>query len=307
MTGSSGTIADKPEAVDPNRQARRSGIVLLIAVVVVVLALPPAGGRRVAGRPGPIGLPEPPAVGQCLQPVEPAGSSPRFPRFGTCDSGTALGEVAAVRFRAAGASGPPSEDDCTAAIAGYAGLRTTATGFGLPGPSAQQDPQWRIPFQTAPEWVRQAPELPNGASRWDACVASPPMMNRQVGTLADAYAGGRLPAGYGRCWVARNPEPQDAMIACAWPHIAELLGVVARPATDDADRTAGSCRRLAAQLLGRPDPTVDGALAVRVGWGDPVEDAAGTSAFCYLATADGRLIEGSLVGLGRSAISYFGS
>ena len=302
-----GTVPNGQVRTAPAARARWAGIVLLVAVAVLALALPPLGGRRVAGRPGPIELPDPPAVGQCLQAAEPAGTSPRFPRFGTCDSGSALGEVAAVRFRVAGAAGPPGEDDCTAAIASYAGLRPTATGWGLPGPAARQDPVWRIPFQAAPEWVRQAPGLPTSASGWDACIASPPMVNWQRGSLADAYAGGHLPAGYGRCWVARDPEPQDAMLACAWPHVTELLGVVTGASTDDPDRTAGSCRHLAAQLLGRPDPTVDGALAVLVGQGDPIDDDTETAAFCYVATTDGRLVEGSLVGLGGAAIDYFGS
>jgi hypothetical protein len=305
MTGPTAAVLEGPASTGSLRRPRWPGIVVLVAVIVTVLALPPVDGRRVAGLPVPIDLPRPPPVGACLQPVAQIGSAD-FPRFGRCDSGTALGEVVSVRFRVAGASGQPPDEDCTAAIADYAGLSVTATGFRPRTPAMDRDLPWRVPFDPSRQWLRQAPGLPPGTSSWDACVASPPT-TWQVGSLADAFAGGRLPAGYGRCWVARNPEPRDAVIACAWPHKAELMAVVSGAGTDDAGLVDRSCRRLAADLLARPDPTVNGTLVVRAGWGDPLDDNTATSAYCYVATADDRLVEGSFVGLGESAVSYFGS
>ena len=304
MTDPAAALLDGP-ATPGLRRARWPGITILVAVAVIVLALPPVDGRRVSGVPIAIDLPAPPPIGACLQPVGWAGSSAEFPRFGSCNSDTALGEVVAVRYRGARASGPPAEGDCTSAIADYAGLSETATGF-RPYGVAGRDLPWMVPFAPMHQWLRQAPGLPTRTSNWDACVASPPT-TWQLGSLADAFAGGRLPAGYGRCWVARNPEPDDATIACAWPHTAELVGVVAGPGANDADLLDKSCRRLAGTLLARSDPTVDGALAIRVGSGDPIDDDAATSAYCYLATVDDRLVDGSFVGLGESAISYFGS
>jgi hypothetical protein len=299
-------LLDGPGTASSLRRARWPGIAVLMAVAVIVLTMPPVDGRRVAGLPVPITLPGPPSIGTCLQPVASAASSAEFPRFGSCDSGTALGEVIAVRFRDAGASSEPAEEDCTAAIAEYAGLSVMATGFRPHNSVVNRELPWQVPFRPARQWVRQAPMLPHATSAWDACVASPPT-TWQVGSLAGAFAGGHLPAGYGRCWVARNPEPRDAVIACAWPHTAELVGVVSGPGTDDAGLVDRSCRRLAADLLARTDPTVNGALVVRADWGDPLDDHAATTAYCYVATADDRLVEGSFVGLGESAISYFGS
>lgn len=302
MTDPTASVLDAPAITIPLRRVRWPGVALLMAVTVIVLVLPPVDGRRVSGVPVPIDLPGPPPIGACLQPVEAAG----FPRFGSCDSGAALGEVVTVRYRPAGASTPPAEDVCTAAIAGYAGLAVTDSGLRRAGPPPARELPWLIPFVPAHQWLRQAPGLPARTSAWDACVASPPT-TWQLGSLAGAFAGGRLPAGYGRCWVARDPKPDDAMIACAWPHNAELVGVVQGMGSGDADRVDASCRRLAAALLMRPDPTANGALAVRVGWGDPLDDGTTSTAYCYLATADHRLVDGSFVGLGESAISYFGS
>jgi hypothetical protein len=293
------------------RPGRWVGLVLLAAVVVIVVAVPPADGRLVAGRPQAAGLSAAPRPGQCLTvPLFDRGladAAPVFPRFDGCGHGEALGEVVAVRIRSSAEPGPPPTGACHEAVAAYAGLRRTPAGY-VPGRGAAlaDGVAWVYPFESDEQWVPQAPNLPAETSAWNACVASPPT-TMQVGSLADAFAGGRLPAGYGRCWVARNPKPRDAVIACAWPHTAELLGVAAGPGPDDAGHVDASCRRLAAELLARPDPTVDGALLVRVGWGDPLESHPATTTYCYLVTADDRLVEGSFVGLGESAISYFGS
>lgn len=305
MTEPTVPVLDGPGPSGSLDRARWPGIALLIAVTIIVLVLPPVDGRRSSGVAVPIDLPRAPSIGACLQPVGRPGSSAAFPRFGSCESGTALGEVVAVRLRVAGASLPPPEDDCSAEIAEYAGLTVTATGFRPPRPATDGGLRWQVPFEPAHQWLRQAPELPPGTSEWDACVSSPPT-TWQLGSLAGAFTGGRLPAGYGRCWVARSPDPEDAMIACAWPHTAELVGVVSGPGSDDAELVDRSCRRLAADLLARPDPTVNGALTVRAGRGDPLGDTR-TTAYCYVATADNRLVDGSFVGLGESAISYFGS
>lgn len=305
MTEPAVPVLDGPGTSASRGPARWPGIVLLIAVTAIVLVLPPVDGRRLSGVAVPIDLPRAPSIGACLQPVGRTGSSAEFPRFGSCESGTALGEVVAVQYRMTGKSLPPAEPDCTADIAEFAGLTVTATGFRPGRPAADRELPWRVPFEPAHQWVRQAPGLPPATSDWVACVASPPT-TWQLGSLADAFIGGRLPAGYGRCWVARNPEPQDAMIACAWPHTAELVGVVSGPGSDDAELVDRSCRRLAADLLARPDPTVNGALTVRARRGDPLGDTV-TTAYCNVATSDDRLVDGSFVGLGRSAISYFGS
>src|SRR6478752_108344 len=230
------------------RPGRWVGLVLLAAVVVIVVAVPPADGRLVAGRPQAAELPAAPRPGQCLTmpPFDPgsADAAPVFPRFDRCGQGDALGEVVAVRIRSSAELGPPPTVTCHEAVAAYAGLRRTPAGHVPSRADVLADGvTWIYPFESDQQWVPQAPNLPAETSAWFACVAGPPT-TMQVGSLADAFAGGRLPAGYGRCWVARNPKPRDAVIACAWPHTAELLGVAAGPGPDDAGHVDASCRRL---------------------------------------------------------------
>ncbi|HEY7814788.1 MAG TPA: hypothetical protein VIC62_16195 [Nakamurella sp.] len=300
--------ATNPVIAGPGRWV---GLVLLAAIGVIVVAVPPADGRRVPGRPQAVELPVPPRPGQCLMaPLFDPGSAPdpppAFPRFDRCDSGTALGEVVVVHTRSSAETGPPPTGACRDAVAAYAGLRRTPAGY-VPthGDAPTDEVSWIYPFESDQQWVPQAPDLPAATSTWFACVAGPPT-TRQQGSLESAFAGGRLPPGYGRCWVATNPAPGNAVVACAWPHTAELVGIATDVSAIDPSVVQGSCQRLAARLLDRSDPTVDGRLSVRIGQGDPLGGGAPNTAFCYLAGTDGRLLEGSMIGLGPAAITYLG-
>ncbi len=322
------------------------GLVLLAAVALLMVAVPPVDGRRIAGNPRPAGLPAAPQPGDCLLapatvPARPApadaptapwsgSTSPMFARFGPCDRGSPLSEVVAVHSRSGGEPGSPPDADCRDAVAGYAGLRRTPAGYvpladanpstapgtdGVGPDPVVESVEWTYPFRAAQRWVAQAPSLPGPASTWFACIAGPPTTPQQ-GALKDAFAGGRLPPGYGRCWVATDPRPGDATVACAWPHISELLGVavVADPATIDTSQLQQSCLRLSGRLLGRADPTVGGQLSIRAERGDPLgatgpgttgsTTATAGAAFCYASVTGGRLAQGSVVGLRSAAITY---
>jgi hypothetical protein len=253
-----------------------------------------------------------PRVGQCLLMPGQIGTGSGDTSFGPC-AGTTLGEVVAVHHRAIGSPAPPPDISCRVAAVRYAGLRDIGAGYvpavsrfpptAAGGSTGAGRPAWTFPFRVETRWVAQAPGLPAPTSTWYACVASPPTTWQQ-GTLAGAFAGGRLPGGYGRCWVATDPQPGNAMVACRWPHTSELIGI-ATPGGDVGEASVQqSCRELAAVLLGRADPTVDGAVSAGVSRGNPVDPTASGAVFCYLRTTDGRLLEGSLVGLKSASLSY---
>ncbi len=290
---------------------RRSvGIALVLAAVAVATVLPGLGGRRIDGTPIPAALAASPRIGECLLMPGQTGTGSGDASFGPCD-GTTLGEVVAVHHRAIGSPAPPPEISCRASAVRYAGLLDLGTGYAPAGspptsaagsPSAEP-PAWTYPFRVDTRWIPQAPTLPATTSAWYACLASPPTTWQQ-GTLAGAFTGGRLPGAYGRCWVTTDPRPGNAMVACRWPHSAELIGIAAVDGDVAPAALQQSCRQLAAALLGRADPTVDGAVSAEVGPGDPIDPMASGAAFCYLRTADDRLIDGSLVGLKSASLSY---
>ena len=98
-------------------------------------------------------------------------------------------------------------------------------------------------------------------------------------------------------------------VDCAEPHLAELIAI-GNVARDDVNPTeiSGSCQSLAAEVMGRSDPTADGGLTVLI---DP--DAADSlrwtreamGVVCYVVP-NAHSLTGTLVGLRDRPVPYSG-
>jgi hypothetical protein len=284
---------------------RLIGALLVVAVVAVAVVVPARDGLRIAGRPTAIELPADPEVGDCLLVTA---------SFGPCAGQPAIGEVVSIvtatpdpydRLVRAESSGT----GCRAAALTYAGL-TAADGRYVPRLHEQPDPvNWKFSINVRTTWILPT-ALQHAAGRsWAACVVEPAGGNRYVGGLADAYSGGRLPDAYGVCWSSREVGVAMHKVDCAEPHLAELIAI-GNVARDDVNPTeiSGSCQSLAAEVMGRSDPTADGGLTVLI---DP--DAADSlrwtreamGVVCYVVP-NAHSLTGTLVGLRDRPVPYSG-
>jgi len=284
---------------------RLIGALLVVAVVAVAIVVPARDGLRVAGRATAIDLPADPGIGDCLL----VNAS-----FGPCTGQPALGEVVSIvtasgrdqdRLLRADSSGT----NCRAAALTYAGL-TAVDGRYVPRDHLQPDPvNWKFSINLRTSWVLPTAQQRAAGRTWAACVVGPGDGGSYAGGLADAYSGGRLPDVYGVCWNSREVSVAIKKVDCAEPHLAELIAI-GNVAQHDVTPTqiSGSCRQLAAQVLGRPDPTADGGLAVLI---DPdatdslrwTREAMGV--VCYLVP-NAHSLTGTLVGLADRPVPYSG-
>ena len=241
---------------------RLIGALLVVAVVAVAVVVPARDGLRIAGRATAIELPADPGVGDCLLVTA---------SFGPCTGQPAIGEVVFDRhrnrrpLRSTRAGRIRAERTAGAAALSYAGL-TAIDGRYVPRQHQQPDPvNWKFSINVRTTWVLPT-ALQRAAGRtWAACVVEPAGGSRYLGGLAEAYSGGRLPNAYGVCWSSREVGVGMHKVDCAEPHLAELIAI-GNVARDDVNPTeiSGSCQSLAAEVIGRSDPTADGGLTVRI-------------------------------------------
>jgi hypothetical protein len=284
---------------------RLIGALLVVAVVAVAVVVPARDGLRIAGRAVTIDLPADPGVGDCLLVTA---------SFGPCAGRQVLGEVVSIVTATSDPYDRPvraesSGTDCRAAALTYAGL-TAIDGRYVPRHYQQPDPvNWKFSINVRTSWVLPT-ALQRAAGRtWAACIVEPAEGSSYVGGLTEAYSGGRLPDAYGVCWSSREVGVAMHKVNCAEPHLAELLAI-GNVARDDVNPTeiSGSCQSLAAEVMGRPDPTADGGLTVLI---DP--DAADSfrwtreamGVVCYVVPT-AHSLTGSLVGLGDRPVPYSG-
>lgn len=319
---------------------------MLLLAVTLALVGPGIGGRGMRGEASTAPLPGPPAVGDCLlrEPAAlPTGPALAVPEVasdgGVTDSatlpavsvaslgtapggcaGTVLGEVVAVLTDRAAvtealtrSSGAERDARCRAAAVDYVGLRTvdgTARLRGAPPDQAALDWSPALPITT--RWVgpdrlrRQAGQL------WMACVLTPASAQRYRGTVRGTMGAGVPPSAYGLCWptvdLAAVPRPVD----CAGPHRGQLIATasLAEPASADFAAVLASCRDVTARLMLRDDPEGSGDLVVRTDPAEPPPTRRFTqgpiTVACFVASADGRELDETLLGLGESAVRYAG-
>ena len=316
---------------------RLIGALLVVAVVAAATVVPALHGLRIAGEAIAIELPADPRFGDCLLTkwsgfgllpgAAPAGavttSAPSTaapgsakaepsPVFGSCGGkGQVAGEVLAV-VSAAGdeaarraqvrATGP----NCQQLAFAYAGLiPTDKNHYGLPGWPAEPV-SWSLSVNLQNAWILPDPLLRAAGRTWAACVAAPARSDFYHGRLFAAYAGGKLPDGFGSCWDQRSVNVAMRPINCGDPHQSELISLGTVPNLKDITRAAieGSCLRLAGRIMGRADPTANGGLEIQV---DPQDDipraGARLNVVCYIVPTKHSLA-GTLVGLGDRPVPY---
>lgn len=312
---------------------RLAGAILVLLAFVGATVLSSVAGRGLAGTPIAAALPDRPAVGDCLltptttnaaattdptDPIDLGGlgglgdGRPEPPTFGPCDPagvdpvGGPTAEVVAVRTltqadRAAG----PGEAGCRPAALAYAGLRPRGDTFAVPGSPADDPIQWRYSVDVRTTWMTALPSYP-GAGSWAACVARPGAAGSGPGRLADAFAGGALPDGYGTCWQSAELSAAVQVVDCREPHVAELiaLGRAVGDGPVDPELVRQSCLDQAALVLRRSDPTAGGALAIQVEPDRPAIARAALSPACFVSATDGRRLVGSVVGIGDRSLPF---
>jgi len=316
---------------------RLVGALLVVVVLTVAIVIPARNGLRTAGS-GSIGeLPADPVVGDCLlqppyefweQARDRAGTAstsqrvrknPLAPIFGPCDGGEVAGEVVAIiaasgdgvtRQARAAASGL----DCRSTALQYTGLFPLGERF-VPADQMAADPvSWELSVSLRGSWMLPSVVMQAAGRSWAACVATPGLAGFYRGTVANSFRGGRLPDVFGTCWDRSAPSAGMRAVDCGQPHAAELISVGDVP---DRARTTGgainaACQRLAAEVMGRADPTAGGGLQVKVA--PDLPDAAvpssssdaeprGLNVVCFI-TAGERSLTGSVVGIGENAIPY---
>jgi hypothetical protein len=316
---------------------RLVGALLVVVVLTVAIVVPARNGLRIAGS-GLIGeLPADPSVGDCLlQPPyefweqarrrpgadstsQLARKNPLAPIFGPCDGGEVAGEVVAIvsasgdrvtRQARAAASGL----DCRSTALQYAGLHPLGERFVLADQMAANPVSWQLSVSMRGSWMLPSVVLQAAGRSWAACVATPGLAGFYRGTLANSYRGGRLPDVFGTCWDRATPSAGMRAIDCGTPHAAELISMGDLP---DRAATTGAainaaCYRLAAEVMGRADPTAGGGLQVKVApdlpdvpvtSNSPDAGSRGLNVVCFV-TAGERSLTGSLVGIGENAIPY---
>jgi hypothetical protein len=201
----------------------------------------------------------------------------------------------------------PAQDPqaCRRAALVYAGLEPRGGSFVLPRSPADDPINWNYSIPVRTTRVLPAPSVPS-ASTWIACVADPPDTGRDTGRLANAFAGGVLPAEFGTCWQSHDIAADMRSVRCDQPHLAELVAV-GRLAIDppiDREQIVSSCTRQAATVIRRADPTAGGQLAVRAAPDRSPTVGRPVSVTCYLTSATNRPLVGSLVGLGAGQIRF---
>ena len=158
-------------------------------------------------------------------------------------------------------------------------------------------------------WVVPAPLLRNAGQNWVACIAAPLSGAMYRGQLAGAFSGGTLPDEFGFCWQQPTPGALGS-VSCGGRHFAELVSLGTVP---DGDGIAladinSSCQQLAAQVIGRSDPTVAGNLAVETSVTSHPAGQFSTlppslNVVCYIEPLT-RPLFGSVVGLRDHPIPY---
>jgi len=293
---------------------RPAGVVLVVLAIVGAVAV--AGpGRRLGGTPvAAVALAAAPAPGDCLiDPLDPLTEFPtdvtrQIPQFGSCPGHQALGEVVAVRtpLPAGLAGGWDEKTGCRTELLTHAGLVERNGTFGLAEPVPGDPVDWQYSIAGRTVWITQIPWAPRSSS-WAVCVVMPLGRSLSTQPIAGVFRGGRLPDVYGTCWMSRDVDAALRVINCLLPHVAELIAIGrVDPAVVTEDEVRASCAGQARLVMGRPDPTAGGLLAIRVVPDTPVLSARTRNLTCYLTAADDRELMGSLIGLGSKPVRFAG-
>lgn len=284
----------------------------MILALIAIVAVPSTLGRKVGGEPRAESIAGPPTVGQCVTAVRtvprsstksastPVAALPVATVVPWCE-GAVIGEVISVKP----SSSTPvistldeyyrANPDCRSQVETYLGTFSASDILGV---------RWTKSLSV--EAVLVGPDAHDRAAgrTWVACVVTTGGSSYGApAPLASAWANRTMPDAFGLCW-AEDVQPRGMSLPCRSAHRTQqiAIGFVAGP-SDSAtsivsaasrDAVARGCREIAASTLGVPDPTLGGALEVRV-----VADRSGSPFVqCAVTVTGGRHLVGSLIGLG---------
>jgi len=297
---------------------RLVGGLLFAVVLTLAIVVPNLGGRRIEGTGTPIHFPADPQVGDCLLEslndvilIQPTSSgSSLVPTFAPCGDRNAGGQVVAVvratgdvpaRIRRAATSGV----DCYQSSLQDSGLVLVGGRYVLADHSPADPVNWNLTINARTAWVVPGPLLRAAGQDWVACVAAPLSGATFRGQLAGAFSGGTLPDEFGFCWEQSIPSA-IGVVPCGSSQFAELvsLGTIPGGAGVPLADIKSSCQQLAAQVIGRSDPTASGDLAVGTSVSPDVATSSQTQrVVCYIEPLT-RPLSGTLVGLRDRPIPY---
>jgi hypothetical protein len=299
---------------------RPVGVALVVVALAAVMVVPVLSGIRSTGTAVPIGLPSPPAIGDCVARLptdapDPGQAPPRVPMdrvlLGPC-RGAIAGEVVAYwADEAALADAPRSRraGPCYPPLARYAALTSDASSIDAVQPWLVEPVSWR-PTLAYQAFLITPTDLERRAGRaWSACVIGAAGGQEYRGSLAGSFGTGALPVGFGSCWAADASGQLAGPGDCAKPHTAQLLATGwtgPYGLSSDAD-VVSSCRRVAARVMETADPARGGQLTfvadrmgnLARGWnGNP------STLGCFVATAYQRQLVGLVNGIGEGSIPF---
>lgn len=309
-------------------EQRRWGLVLIAVVLLGVFVTSNLRPRVITGVPRAEPVPDPPAVGDCVntpfdemvQVVDPDGSTEeQVLDIGACAE-VRYGEVALVidhpdHPRPGTGNEYDNENDCWAAASEYLGIKDPS-----------DDPA------TGHPWV---PVLLNGGTLagpdrrqrsagqdWIACVVYP---RRAFGTSTDDGWDDQTTASYRRTLrdavdtgVQRDrlgictDDYLDTWTACDGSHRRQFIATSAI-ADEPVNRTSlqRSCADQIRLLTGVVDLSLDDELGAHIevtgDEGEPIDDAvvpAGSGVTCLLESTGSRMLGGGMIGLGERPIPW---
>jgi hypothetical protein len=303
-------------------RVRALGLAVVLIAVLTAMIVPLRAGHRIAGTARAIEMTPAPGIGNCVQAALPDDDSAHLSLTEVVACATwHTGEVVTTRIARPAAAGSRTGQDSRPNLAACATTSYAFMGVHPVDANGKRSPvlgAWWPAFaasfhilsapapQPTPPWL---------AAPWRACVLTGehgPLRGHMAGVFGGAPQRNPAPL----C-LPRSTVVLHVSVRCDEPHPAEIVGwQVTDGAVDAAASFGPSCRALARRITGMPDPTAGGRLwirvitvrspdtAVREGWGPG--HGGPYRAACTIGSASGRLLAGSLTGVGAARVPWAG-
>lgn len=284
--------SDRPADRQPRSPDRRCvGAAMLLLVVVAVLCIPGVLGRNLSGAAGPAVHVDPrPTVGDCLAPLTTPDQLnsivdlvPAVPCAQAHSAEVlAVGTLDPMLF-----TGRPTVADPHFTNGAMSQRCDSLAGRFLGWGSRPALPRISVPFftkLTVPgdlEWQL--------GQRWYSCELLPGVLDFPIsyhGTARNASTG-TPPGAFGNC----SDGPGELAVSCDRPHHAEQL----TSSVGQSSASASTCLILAARIIGTPDPTFGGRLAV-------LGRDRGSGSACWVTTTSSRSLTATLINHGAGPL-----
>ncbi len=260
---------------------------MLVLILLAIMCAPGIAGRSIIGDPAPsVHVNPPPVPGDCLAPLEtPDQLNSVFDVVPTVPCTQAhSAEVLAVGTLdpkvwsarptigdASFTSGPLSQQ-CDALAGHFLGWGTKSA---LPRIQVSFFTRLTVPADL--EW--------NLGQRWYSCEVLPGLLDFPIsyqGTARNASTG-TPPGAFADC----SDGPEQLALSCDRPHHSELL----TRSFGSGPATTATCRHLVGEVIGTPDPTFGGQLAV-------LARVSGGVFTCWVTTTSSQSLTATLINHG---------